>query len=174
MARGIGEREACSDKGNKKLRYLRTADAYAAHEFLANDPRIDNKNIFQLGTGNGGAIGILISKPQFFGKPPKSKFTAVVSIYPWCGTLGANLISPLLVLHAENDDWDPPHECRNRFKAGFMAGAPYEYVEYSNTYHAFDIQQDLTYLGHELRYNSAATLDSQTRYVAFFKKHMVQ
>lgn len=174
--RGWGGGKICREgnSGYAKARYKRSADAFSAHKFLENDPRIDGKNIFAMGQSNGGSVAIIISQPQ--GQMlhrPKRKFTAVVAYYPWCGVFkGPKLITPLLVLIGDKDDWTPHGNCQSI--ESFMTGEPYELKLYPNTTHSFDLPDlNTKWLGHTLRSNPSATKDSRSRMISFFKKHMV-
>lgn len=97
--------------------------------YLADRPEIDPKRIGSMGFSWGGGMAILNNNQQtaFVQQRPEIKYRANVAFYPVCYVftpslpgpklrlLGRLTGAPLLVLAAENDDYDTPDACE-RFR----------------------------------------------------------
>ncbi len=152
-------------------RYYRQYDAYHALEFLQSKTFIDKDNIFLMGQSNGGSVALLVaSGPDKSEFPSELRFRAIAAYYPWCSALKTHIVSPLLVLHAENDDWVPPRHCLEIKNS--VTGAPYEVIVYEDAYHSFDLPMPTTsYLGFTVGGNSSAAKDSREKMLDWFIKH---
>ncbi len=171
--RYIGGEGVCdSIEAFSALRY-RSYDAYYALNYLKTQPTVDPNNIFLVGHSHGGAVAINVASEIPYGVSTDTKFSALVSYYPWCGPWGMpeTLISPLMLFLAEDDDWCPAIDCQPDSWA--VTGEERKYVVYPNTHHAFDMPGPRRfYRGYTLEENLAATSDSREKLVRFFRRHM--
>ncbi len=142
-----------------QARSYRLKDARDAAKWLKARPDIDGRNIFVMGQSNGGSVALRAAAA--------GGFRAVAAYYPWCGAASGNR-APLIVFGGGLDDWVPPDACKKR-----QQSARYRYVHYANAAHSFDVNSGLTrYLGYRIGYNHAATRDSRTKMLRFFRQHM--
>lgn len=142
-----------------EARSYRLADARDASKWLQARSDIDDRNIFVMGQSNGGSVALRAAAA--------GGFRAVAAYYPWCGAASGNRV-PLIVFGGGLDDWVPPEACRNRRQS-----SRYQYIHYADAAHSFDVRSGVTrYLGYRLGYNQAATKDSRSQMVRFFRKHM--
>ena len=152
-------------------RHYRVQDVVRSRDILAAQPDVDARNFFLIGQSNGGSVALEVAagaaSPD--GAPG---FRAVVAFYPWCGALDAvpELLSPLLVLGAGQDDWVSPEGCRRR--AEKARGAAMEVVIYEGARHSFDLPiERQVYEGHVVEGDEEATRDSRQRILEFFARH---
>jgi dienelactone hydrolase len=155
-------------------RHYRTKDAYQAQSLLASLPFVDRRNFFLIGQSNGGSVALLLASGySLAGRDDVVPFRGVVAFYPWCGALMATpeLVSPLLVLGAGQDDWVSPEGCRQR--AVRARGAAMEVVIYEEAHHSFDLPiTRQVYAGHIVEGDPEATIDSRRRILDFFQQQL--
>jgi dienelactone hydrolase len=155
-------------------RHYRTKDAYQAQSLLASLPFVDRRNFFLIGQSNGGSVALLLASGySLAGRDDVVPFRGVVAYYPWCGALTATpeLVSPLLVLGAGQDDWVSPEGCRQR--AVRARGAAMEVVIYEAAHHSFDLPiAQQVYAGHIVEGDPEATIDSRRRILDFFQQQL--
>ncbi|NOQ32229.1 MAG: prolyl oligopeptidase family serine peptidase [Helicobacteraceae bacterium] len=169
-----GDTEALEEAHN-----YRQYDAFHALKYLQTQPYVDKNNIFLMGQSNGGGVALSIAK---FGAdkdlfPDKPKFQGIVAFYPPCGYISnifqSEIISPLLILTGEKDDWTPPAECLSAKK--YVTGSNYEVIVYKNAYHSFDLFiSEQTYAGHTVGGNYIARNDSHKQMLNWFLRHLSQ
>ncbi len=149
-------------KGLNRLadaRSYRLRDIRDAAKWLKSRPDVDGRNIFVMGQSNGGSVALRAAAA--------GGFRAVAAYYPWCGAASGNR-APLIVFGGGLDDWVPPDACKHRRQT-----AKYRYVHYADAAHSFDVRSGRKrYLGYRIGYNGAATADSRSRMISFFRQHM--
>jgi dienelactone hydrolase len=155
-------------------RHYRVKDAYQAQSLLASLPFVDGRNFFLIGQSNGGSVALLLASGYNpAGRDDVVPFRGVAAFYPWCGALTATpeLVSPLLVLGAGQDDWVSPEGCRQR--AARARGAAMEVVIYEAAHHSFDLPiAQQVYAGHIVEGDPEATIDSRRRILDFFQQQL--
>jgi len=119
------------------------ADAFAARQALADDPRIDAERIALVGFSKGGIAALYGAIEEIRAAYGAKPFAAHVAYYPWCGlrplalrTAGA----PVLVQMGDNDNVAPVELCRDLVAAIEQADptASISLVVYPGARHAFD------------------------------------
>jgi len=155
---------------------FRQYDAFHALQFLQTQAFVDQDNIFLMGQSNGAGAAMLAA----FGAdeyvfPQKPKFQGIVAYYGWCGRLSSllpvEIVSPLLVLTGEKDDWTPPRWCVEA--KSNVVGADYKVIVYEDAHHSFDLSIRVqSYAGHIVGRNAAATKDSRKQMLDWFLAHM--
>jgi len=161
----------CSNDNTGSARYYRTFDAFNTLTYLRQQDFVDPQNIFLMGQSNGGSVAILVSGGgEHFKFAKDHKYNAAIAYYPWCGMAIDNLVTPLLVLGGEKDNWTPISGCelqKDRVKGEVM-----EVVAYPDVGHGFDLPlADFSFAGHDMKGDWPSTKDSQLRMLAFFEKH---
>ncbi len=129
----------------------RTADAYAALDFLAARNDVDPQQIFVLGWSHGGSTVMGLVRPEALGRRDDGpRFKAAIGFYPGCvGPLRMKdfrTTMPLLILHGEDDDWVPAAPCvelAKKLTAAHVADAgknpfPVKTIVYPGARHGFD------------------------------------
>ena len=172
-SRGINDNSSCYEyDAAMAALYFRTLDAFNALMYLKQQSYVDMNNIFLVGQSQGGSVAIQVAKGgACFNYPDDLKYTAVVAYYPWCNVSIDYLVSPLLVLSGEKDDWTPPDGCV--YQEDSVKGEDFEVVVYPEAYHCFDRPISRTeYLGHTLEGHTQATVDSRERMLELFKERM--
>ena len=121
----------------------RTADAYAALDYLAARNDVDPKNVFVMGWSHGGSTVIGVVRADAPGlRADGPRFRAAVAYYPGCqGPLRARNYRPsvpTLIQHGEADDWVPAAPCVAL--AGKMQSQGYAMrtIIYPEAHHGFD------------------------------------
>jgi dienelactone hydrolase len=124
------------------------ADAYAALQLLASEPKIDGDRIAILGFSYGGEMAHLTAFEPLRSAlvPGKARFAAHVAFYP-AGNFGviaapgAYTGSPVLMLLGEKDDNLPVAKIETYLAYARAAGnpAPIETVIYPGAYHAWTV-----------------------------------
>jgi len=106
-----------------------------------------------MGQSQGGIVALSIARygADEYVFPGKPKFQGIVAYYPGCGHVSdvrpVELVSPLLVLAGEKDDWTPPLGCV--LARENVSGADYEVIVYDQAHHAFDLNIPVgTYANH--------------------------
>ena len=145
-------------------RHYRQRDISDAIKHLAKLQELDQRNIFIVGQSNGGSTATMLSN-----RPTHKNVRAIVAFYPWCGAVPLKPKIPVLVLSGEEDDWTPPDVCLSNH-------APEKNLTvkvYPGAHHSFDLAIPVvTYQGHKVGGNKAATNDSRRRMIRFFNNHM--
>jgi dienelactone hydrolase len=150
--RGFGQ--TCSASGDRITMWRdRPKDAYAALQYLQEQPFVQAGRIGLMGWSQGGGVVLLTINGKSIGRPSglAQDFKAAVSFYP--GACSERLQSkpftevepqgwttqvPLLLLFGEADSWTPFKPCE-AFIAGAKArGSPVELKSYPSAVHAFD------------------------------------
>ena len=122
-----------------------------------------------MGQSNGGGAALVAAGGGYEPHQSEPQFKAVVAFYPWCGALPDVLVSPVLVLGAELDDWVPPVACKSALSSDL--GKPYDVIVYRDTHHSFDLNISVTsYKGHPVGGNDSARRDSQIQMLHWFEK----
>ena len=121
----------------------RTADAYAALDYLASRNDVDPKNIFVMGWSHGGSTVIGVVRQNAPGlRPDGPRFRAAIAYYPGCGQpLRAKTYRPAvptLIQHGEADDWVPAAPCVKLAEAMQRRGYAVQTVTYPEAHHGFD------------------------------------
>jgi len=136
-----GQRSICDQQKRTILQSReRVEDAYAALQWLNQQPFVASGRIGLLGWSNG-ATGTLYSMR------PKSRldpgFRAAVAFYPGCRALSQATppyqpYAPLLILIGEADEWTLAAQCGQMTETARSNGAPMEIVTYPGAHHSFD------------------------------------
>jgi dienelactone hydrolase len=113
---------------------------------LANDPRVDPNRVGALGFGIG-ARAVALAPPHEDGR---DAFAARVLLYPACGSLKqlvqapkrapTPVLSPVLLLHGEDDPSNSPAEC-DGLSAALGKTAPVRRISYRAAGYAWDLPQ---------------------------------
>lgn len=149
--------------------FYRTHDAFNALSYLLQQSYVDSRNVFLMGQSNGGSAALVAAGGGYEPHQSQRQFTAVVAFYPWCGALPHSLVSPVLVLGAEFDDWVPPVACESAHSRDL--GKPYDVIVYRDAHHSFDLNISVTsYKGHTVGGNDSARRDSQIQMLQWFEK----
>ena len=140
--RGIAE--TCS--GKQRLNFAtRMADAFAALDYLATNPRIDQARIAIMGFSMGGETALRTSQLRFqkhFAKGA-GRFAAYLAFYPsGCITRLAeeDRVSgaPIRIFHGAADDWTLMGPCKSYIERLRQTGKDATLIEYPDAHHAFD------------------------------------
>jgi len=135
-----GQRSICDQQKRTILQSReRVEDAYAALQWLNQQPFVASGRIGLLGWSNGGS-GTLYALRA--GRTERG-FRAAVAFYPGCHALSQSKApyhpyAPLLVLSGEADDWTPAGPCIELTKIAKVQGAEMEIVTYPGAHHSFD------------------------------------
>lgn len=118
----------------------RVEDAYAAAQWLNQQPYVVNGRLGLIGWSNGGTGTLYSMRPRSRLEPG---FRAAVAFYPGCRTLSRattpyQTYSPLLILSGEADDWTPAQPCKILAGIAQKEGTPLEIVTYPGAHHSFD------------------------------------
>jgi dienelactone hydrolase len=121
----------------------RTADAYAALDYLAARSDVDPASVFVLGWSHGGSTVMGVVRAQAPGRQAGGQhFKAAVAFYPGCGQPLRQKIyqptMPLLILHGEADDWTPAAPCVELAHKLQASPQPVRTVTYPGAHHGFD------------------------------------
>jgi dienelactone hydrolase len=136
--------ETCS--GKERVNFgTRMADAFAALDHLAKNPRIDPARIAIMGFSLGGETALRTSQVRFqkhFGKGT-ARFAAHLAFYPsGCTTRLAeeDIISgaPIRIFHGAADDWTLIGPCKAYIERLRQTGKDAMLIEYPDAHHAFD------------------------------------
>ena len=157
----------------------RVWDALGALRYLRSLPFVAGDRIGVMGWSEGGSVALRASSDPLAAYAIKAPgFRATVALYPGCGNnLSSDTTAPVLLLLGEKDDWTSPIPCVQIAKELQHASRPVEYVVYPRATHAFDeasLRGVVTYLGHQLKYDPAATSDARKRIKVFLERHLKQ
>lgn len=127
----------------------RRLDVLAALQWLAQQADVDAKKLVLVGWSHGGQTVLASGDRQ--AEPVANAPVlpaALVAFYPGCGAydkqVGYRLAAPLLVMSGELDNWTPAPFCKKFSTRLAEAGQPVRYVEYADSYHAFDSASPVT------------------------------
>jgi dienelactone hydrolase len=150
------------------------SDAYAALDFLAEKPFVDNTRIYQVGYSWGAIASIWLSSPQsaeFAGS--KRRFTATVANYSGCSYQGKyqfllnDTNRPLLMLMGDRDNELPVATCFPLLDELKLAGKPVTWHIYPGATHAWDKPSQP---GRGYIYSEQVTTDATTRMLAYLNQ----
>jgi dienelactone hydrolase len=121
----------------------RTADAYAALDYLVARDDVDADAVLVLGWSHGGSTVMGIVRPQAPGRRADGpRFKAAIAFYPGCtaplGQAQYRATMPLLILHGAADDWTPAAPCAELAHRFVGAEVPVRTVVYPGAQHGFD------------------------------------
>ena len=163
-----GDPDICDDV-MKVSPMRRLSDVSAAINRVRADVRLDDANIFLMGTSHGGTTALLAHLRADF-----SALKGVIAFYPECPENLPLLLADTLILIGELDDWTPAQRCRD-LKAGLGDGRDLELVVYPGAYHSFDVPgANGVYYGHKLVYDEAAAHDGIERVRGFLRSRTTQ
>ncbi len=131
----------------------RTADVFAAVQWIAQHPGMDASRILLVGWSHGAQTVLAAndaSNPVVLA--PKIRPKAAAAFYPGCFNSlqtsaqnpGYSLAAPLLVMAGEKDDWTPAHRCVELRDAVLKRQAAtdqkvrFDLQIYPDSYHGFD------------------------------------
>jgi len=122
---------------------VRTADGYAALDYLARRADVDAKNVLVMGWSHGGSTVMGVVRPEALGRRAGGPhFRAAIAFYPGCTTplrlKGYQATMPLLILHGEDDDWVPAARCVELAHKLKSAQFPVTTIVYPGAHHGFD------------------------------------
>ncbi len=166
-----GDRVCSSHHELGEARTYRVADAVAARAYLVSQSFVDASNIFLIGQSNGGSVAIIMSRRDVRHgfTTGVDAFRGVVAYYPWCGVGFGEMVSPLLILAGERDNWTSASECR--YMRVSHRDKPIELIVYEGAHHSFDLSIPIQkYSGHTVGYNAKAARQSQEAYLSFFER----
>ncbi len=120
---------------------MRAADAFAALDYLADQPYVRPDRIMVMGFSHGGGIALdVVTAFRIDARPADApRFNASVALYPSCSYVRRQMAeyrAPVLVLVGEADDWTPADACRQ------LAERHPELITlktYPGALHAFDV-----------------------------------
>jgi dienelactone hydrolase len=121
----------------------RTADAYAALDYLAERSDVDPKNLFAMGWSNGGSTVVGVVRADAPGlRPDGPRFRAAIAYYPGCQqplrARNHRPVVPMLIQHGEADDWVPAAPCVKLAEEMQRRGHAVQTVTYPQAHHGFD------------------------------------
>jgi len=121
----------------------RSADAYAALDFLAARGDVDPTRIFVMGWSNGGSTVVGVVRDNAPGlRPGAARFRAAIAYYPGCQRplrmRDYRPVVPLLIQHGEADDWVPSAPCVALGEKMRQQGYPVQTITYPGAHHGFD------------------------------------
>jgi len=143
-------------------------DAYRALDFLAGKEFVDAKRAAVLGFSYGGFLSLSSVEDGPVERSANNKFVAAAAFYPLCLGIKGPMTVPSLILIGEKDDWTPADACRKLASGdddvGISrpkdSGASLTLMVLAEAYHAYDVpwlEKPVSYFGHHLVYNKAAT-----------------
>ena len=149
-----GEKSICSQK--TRVRSItaenRRLDVYGALNWLAAQPGVDATRLGVIGWSNGGQATLAAADRSLdVVASAVVKPAVLVAFYPGCTAFERSgryaVVAPLLVMSGALDDWTPAAPCQRltqRLQAqtaaapGTATAFEVHYVEFADSYHAFD------------------------------------
>lgn len=154
-------------------------DAYAGLRYLAAQSYVAGARVAVMGWSMGGDAALAAVEKGWNWQTGGKSFAAAVAYYPKCAVHSGALMAPGLILVGEQDDWAPASACRKLvaresdvgMSRTAIDGAPVELEVYPNAVHGFDYQMPAhVYLGHSVRFDEAASRNSEIRVRAFLRR----
>lgn len=137
----------CSEKLRQRRVTVenRRLDVHGALAWLAAQPGVDPQRLGVIGWSNGGQTVLSVAnQTDDVVKSAAIRPRALVAFYPGCSAFESlfryESVAPLLIMTGSLDDWTPPAACRRlvRRMQQDQPGLNVRYVEYPDSYHAFD------------------------------------
>jgi len=121
----------------------RTADAYAALDYLAARNDVDAKNIFVMGWSHGGSTVNGVVRADAPGlRADGPRFRAAIAYYPGCErplrAKNYRPVVPMLIQHGEADDWVAAAPCVKLAEAMQRRAYAVQTIIYPEAHHGFD------------------------------------
>jgi dienelactone hydrolase len=140
--RGIGSMCELKDRPINPWRE-RTADAYAALDYLVARPDVDRTKVLVMGWSNGGSTVAGVVRANAPGRRADGpRFKAAIAYYPGCerplGDKTYHPTMPVLILHGAADDWTPAAPCVTLAEKLQGKGLAVATVTYPGAHHGFD------------------------------------
>jgi dienelactone hydrolase len=150
-------------------------DGYAALRWLAAQDFVDAGRVVVIGYSMGATAALSAVERGSLQDGRPEHFRAAVAYYPRCDASRGNLTAPALILIGDRDDWTPAEDCRKLVAhesdiamTRSAGGEPMRLMVYPGATHAFDVPgPPLTYFGHAIAHDPAATGDAEARVRAF-------
>ena len=150
-------------------------DAYAALQYLSQQPFVDAERVAVLGNSMGGSSALFAvdrgGVERMFGR----KFRAAIAYYPYCRNHLGVMTIPTLILIGEADDWNSAAACREMVERPRTEGAKVDLHTYPGAHHGFNFRELETgkrVLGHWLEYNEPAATDAWGQVRAFLAENL--
>jgi dienelactone hydrolase len=115
----------------------RAYDADVAADHLRGLPHVRADRIGVVGFSHGGMTALRAVQRRTFSLLDWRAFQASVAFYPACEAIDPELVTPLLVLIGDKDDWTPASRCRD-IEPILPPREHVSMVFYPNAYHGFD------------------------------------
>lgn len=121
---------------------VRVIDAFGALKMLSEHPFVDGSKISIMGFSHGSAATMYTNLVRFQKQYGNGlKFASHISVYGICATKyrgDDELLSPMLILHGEADDWVPAAPCAEYTERLQKAGKEVRWITYAGAHHVFD------------------------------------
>jgi dienelactone hydrolase len=150
MVHSFGARHipgVCAGEGQINIASV-LADAYAALDVLAANPRIDPERIAILGLSFGGRTALWVSHKRFqeMYSSGNNHFAAYLAFYPascYLHLADETEVSgePMRIFHGTADDWTPIGQCKAYVERLQQADVDIDLYEYPDAHHGFDFPQ---------------------------------
>ncbi len=163
------------DNGFKVSPSERAFDAYGAAKYVQQLPYVDENSLGIIGFSHGGWTGLRAIQKNTLksAKMESIPIKAAVLFYPCCdAALDDNIAIPTLILIGDKDDWTPSSFCVD-LKNQLPNPEILDLTVYKDATHSFDMQIDIEYLGHKLKYNPDAAEKAKEKTKDFFGKHLL-
>lgn len=133
-----GVRNGACHTDTKLWAHRRVDDAYAALDWLANQPGVDRRRIIVMGMSNGGRAALLsVSASETI---RYRQFAAAIALYPTCDGLPPHqLRTPALLLFGGADELASPAKCERFTMRRRNAVFPPKITIYPEAPHLFDV-----------------------------------
>jgi dienelactone hydrolase len=107
-----GYRNICAETSQVSV-MARAYDAYAAADHLRGLPHVRGDRIGVVGFSHGGMAALRAVQRRTVSSLDWRPFQASVAFYPACEAIDPEIVTSLLVLIGDNDDWTPASRCRD-------------------------------------------------------------
>lgn len=140
-----GQTSICAQKPAERslTEANRRLDVLAALQWLSVQPGVNPAKLVVVGWSHGGqtVLASADGSAELVAKAPV-KPAALVAFYPGCRAFDQQwrytLVAPLLIMIGELDNWTPAAACRSLNEHLLANHQPVRYVQYPDSYHAFD------------------------------------
>jgi dienelactone hydrolase len=149
-------------------------DAYAALQYLSQEPSVDATRIAVLGYSMGGESASSAVERGLMDRLFPEKFAAAVAYYPWRRGHSAVVSAPTLIVIGAEDNRTPATFCREMVASPHEGGAAIDLIVYPGAHHNFNFRV-LTgprSPGYWLEYNGAAAQDAEEKMRAFLAANL--